>query len=158
LQDSDNEEDLIPFSDLQAKEVSKTIEIEEKPIGEACVGMLVMKQFDAGLFTGTVKTATKKRGRFLYHIEYEDGDCEDYNDKEFGEAYDLYTLSLTSKKPHEEIIGDSDNCSENSGGETEGSEYDAKSDEDEKRKAKKKRRTILIKQKPKEKGTMKGRK
>jgi hypothetical protein len=120
------------------------------------VTVLVMKQFDAGLFTGTVKTAIKKRGRFLYHVEYEDGDCEDYNDKEFGEAYDLYILSLTSKKPNEEIIGDSDNCSANSGGETEGSEYDAKSDEDEKRKAKKKRRTSLITQKPKEKGTMKG--
>jgi hypothetical protein len=157
LQESYNDEDLIPISQLQAKQTVMTLEIEDKPTGEACIGKLVMKQFDAGLFTGTVMTATKKRGRFLYHVEYEDGDCQDFNDKEFGEAYDLYTFSLTSKKPNEEEnIGDSDNDCANSGGETEGSEYDARSDKDEITKAKKKRRTSLITKKSKEKGTMKG--
>ena len=46
-----------------------------------------MKQFAEGLFKGQVMTATKKRGRYLYHVVYEDGDEEDLNDQEFIEAY-----------------------------------------------------------------------
>jgi hypothetical protein len=72
-----NEEDDIPISQLQATKKGMTVDIEEIPTGEACVGQFVMKRFDEGSFKGTVITATKKRSRFLYHVVYEDGDSED---------------------------------------------------------------------------------
>ncbi len=35
----------------------------------------------------------KKRGRFLYHVVYEDCDEKDLNDQEFSEAYELFNKS-----------------------------------------------------------------
>jgi hypothetical protein len=67
------------------------------PSGEACVGKTIMKQFEAGIFCGQVVTAEKKRGRFLYHVVYEDGDEEDLNDQEFEEGYELSNSSKTFK-------------------------------------------------------------
>ncbi len=50
------------------------------------------KEFAEGLFHGQVTTA-KKRGRYLYHVVYEDGgDEEDLNDQEFSEAYELFKM------------------------------------------------------------------
>ncbi len=122
----------------------------------AYIGKSIMKQFDAGLFQGTVMTATKMRGKFLYHIEYEDGDSEDFNENEISEAYELFTLSLKSKEVKDQNDIDIDEDCSHSGGETEGSEYGAQSNEDDLKKARKKRRTSL-QNKQKEKGTLKGR-
>jgi hypothetical protein len=90
-----------------------------------------MKQFDAGLFCGEVVSVTKNRGRFLYHVVYEDGDEEDMNDQEYREAYELNKIqtnkalkvSLTSMANE-----DSENDDDKSGGETEGSEYNGSED------------------------------
>jgi hypothetical protein len=71
-----------------------TVEIEEIPTGDACVGKFVMKRFEQGLFKGTITTATKKRGRYLYHVLYEDGDSEDLDETEFSEAYELLLVDL----------------------------------------------------------------
>jgi hypothetical protein len=57
-QSSDVEEDNISLIQTSVK---KDIEIS----GEASVGKIVMKQFEAGLFCGEVVSATKNRGRFL---------------------------------------------------------------------------------------------
>jgi hypothetical protein len=83
---------FVPETEDQSipKEKETTVTIDEMPSGETCVGKPVMKQFAEGLFKGEVKTATKKRGRYLYHVVYEDGDEEDLNDVEFIEAYELY--------------------------------------------------------------------
>ena len=63
-QSSDVEEDNIPL--IQTL-VTKDIEIS----GETCVGKKVMKHFAEGLFMSEVMTATKQRGRYLYHVVYE---------------------------------------------------------------------------------------
>jgi hypothetical protein len=110
--------------------------------GEACVGHLILKQFETGVFKGTVMTATKQRGRYLYHIVYEDGDSEDLNDKELREGHEMYNTQ-TEKAFHSSDINGKDEAigsdKDISGGETEGSEY-SMSDEDEKRVLKKKRK------------------
>jgi hypothetical protein len=74
----DSEDDNVPISQLQTSELEDTLEFST---GEACVGMEVMKEFEAGCFKGKVTSAIKKRGRFLYHILYEDGDEEDMNER-----------------------------------------------------------------------------
>jgi hypothetical protein len=188
LQDSDDGDDNIPFSQLKEKrkedkpqplgyvgdvckekaspfivliteteteteeQVIATVEerivvIDEVPTGESCIGQKILKEFGEGLFKGSVTTAIKKRGRFLYHVVYEDGDEEDLNDKEFREGYELLHQSNndTLKTVSEELAQeDSDNDNDKSGGDTEGSEYDMSEDEDRQRK-RKKRRTKPIK-------------
>jgi hypothetical protein len=67
---------------------------EEVTSGQSNVGKTVMKQFEAGLFCGQVVTAIKKRGRFLYHVLYEDGDEEDFNDQELQDALELHGQGL----------------------------------------------------------------
>ncbi len=99
-----------------------------------------MKKFEAGFFKGRVTSAFKKRGRFLYHILYEDGDAEDMNDKELNEAYAL----LKRQTVEEHVVQDkSEEDSENSGGETEGSDY-AMSDEEERSRRKKKPKREVV--------------
>jgi hypothetical protein len=91
-----SDEDNIPFSKLQTKKTvtaetttTKT-QIPQLQFGEACVGHLELKQFETGVFKGTVMTVTKQRGRYLYHDVYEDGDAEDMNDKELLEGHEMY--------------------------------------------------------------------
>ena len=78
-------------------------------------------------------SATKLRGRYLYHVVYEDGDSEDMNDKELLKGHEMYnrqtektfqTSAIFDK--HDEVESENDN----SGGETEGSAY-GDSDEEE---------------------------
>ena len=42
------------------------------------------------MFKGTVMSATKLRGRYLYHVVYENGDSEDMNDKELLIGHEMY--------------------------------------------------------------------
>ena len=65
---------------------------------------------------------------FVYSRVYEDGDEEDLNDQEFREAYELYIES--GKEGFQNKVKDIDAECTHSGGETEGSDYDAKSDEE----------------------------
>jgi hypothetical protein len=75
---SDSEEDNIPFSRLQEKKsvraktatcTSKT-QVPKLVFGEACIEHLIKKKSETGVFKGTVMTATKQRGRYLYHVVY----------------------------------------------------------------------------------------
>jgi hypothetical protein len=135
---SDSEEDNIPFSRLQEKmsvrdktATTKT-QVPKLIFGEACIGHLILKQFETGVFKGTVMTATKQRGRYIYHVIYEDGDSEDMNDKELLEGHEMYNRQTeknfqTSTSVDYEVSVDYDKDS--SRGDTEGSEY-GESDEE----------------------------
>ncbi len=57
--DSGSDEDNIPFSEIQAMKTKKKIEIPQLATGEACVGNLILKKFETGVFKGTVMSATK---------------------------------------------------------------------------------------------------
>jgi hypothetical protein len=80
---SDVEEDNIPLSQT----------LDKIPTGEMCIGLTVLKQFDEGLFKGTVTDAKKQRARYLYHVVYEDGDSEDLNEKEFMKLFMEYEMA-----------------------------------------------------------------
>jgi hypothetical protein len=159
---SDIDGDRIPPIETAATLKGNTVDIEEIPTGEACVGKVIMKRFDQGLFKGTIMTARKNRGRFLYHVVYEHGDSEDLNEKECSEAYGLFTRQLQEKGTTSTMIealdnedDDSDKELDKSGEETGGSEYDV-SEEDEVERRKKKRRTMLVIKKTKEKALRNG--
>ncbi len=78
-------------------------------------------------------SATKLRGRHLYHVVYEDGDSEDMNDKELLKGHEMYnrqtakTFQTSASFDKEDEVG-SEN--DKSGGDTEGSSY-GDSDEEE---------------------------
>ena len=146
---------FIPETEVQVSETVKEITVgtDGVPSGELCVGKSIMKEFGEGLFKGYVTTAIKKRGRFLYHVVYEDGDEEDLNDREFREAYDLFIES--GKESFQNKDKDIEAEHAQSGGETEGSDYDVQSDEEVLKKARKKRRTTVTKT-IKEKGSLNG--
>ena len=85
----DSEDDNIP--------IAKTLDSDEEftapstfmtpKLGLLGIGTEVMRQFDAGLFLGTVLSFNSKDG--LYKIEYSDGDREDMDEAEFIYAYRL---------------------------------------------------------------------
>ena len=95
----DSEDDNIPIAQtrLKSNEVPKYSDSEEeftplsttmKPkLGLLGIGTEVMRQFDAGLFLGTVLSFNSKDG--LYKIEYTDGEREDMDEAEFIYAYQL---------------------------------------------------------------------
>jgi hypothetical protein len=78
-QDSDTEEDYTPLSE--------TVNNMKPKLGLLGIGTEVMKQFDAGLFLGTVLVFNSKDG--LYKIEYTDEDREDMDEDEYIYAYQL---------------------------------------------------------------------
>ncbi len=63
---------------------------KEATVTETCLGMKVAKQFEAGLFRGEITAVNTERGRSLYTVLYEDGDGEDFNDRESKEARALF--------------------------------------------------------------------
>ena len=75
-QDSDDERPIV-----------QTLNKDQPKFGLLSIGTEVMKQFETGLFIGTVKGYFKKED--LYKIEYSDGDVEDYDKAEYIYAYQL---------------------------------------------------------------------
>ena len=101
-EDSDGSEDNIPFSELKEKITAEregsesdedyttlpdTNERMTPKLGLLGIGTEVMKQFDDGLFVGTVQSYNRKDS--LYKIEYSDGDMEDMDEEEYVYAYQL---------------------------------------------------------------------
>jgi hypothetical protein len=101
-EESDGSEDNIPFSELKEKIVAEregsdndedyttlpdTNEKMSPKLGLLGIGTEVMKQFDAGLFVGTVQSYNRKDS--LYKIKYSDGDMEDMDEEEYVYAYQL---------------------------------------------------------------------
>ena len=101
-EDSDGSEDNIPFSELKEKMVAERVGLHSDEedtqlpdtnermtpkLGLLGIGTEVMKQFDAGLFVGTVISYDRKDK--LYKISYSDGDKEDMDEDEYMYAYQL---------------------------------------------------------------------
>ena len=101
-EESDGSEDNIPFSELKEKVVAEregsdndedyttlpdTNEKMSPKLGLLGIGTEVMKQFDDGLFVGTVQSYNRKDS--LYEIKYSDGDMEDMDEEEYVYAYQL---------------------------------------------------------------------
>jgi hypothetical protein len=142
-EDSDSDDDnIIPVSQILANRTSKKTQVPTLQTGEACLGHMILKKFETGLFKGTVTSVTNQRGRFMYHVLYEDGDSEDMNDKELLEGHEMYNRQTeTTFQTSTSFESDEDAGSEieKSGGDTEGSDYQD-SDDEEQNKRKKKRK------------------
>ncbi len=61
------------------------------PEGDEAVGAGIARDFgkDLGLFKGKVEHVQTVRRRHVYHVKYEDGDSEDFDDGEYKYAYEL---------------------------------------------------------------------
>jgi hypothetical protein len=66
--------------------VEKTI-----PEGQEAVGVGIARDFgkDVGVFKGVVTNVREHRKRNIYHVQYEDGDSEDFDLEEFEFAYEV---------------------------------------------------------------------
>ena len=57
----------------------------------------VAKYFDGHIYYGTITTSKpfkSDKGILLWHVQYDDGDSEDFNKEEVMEAMDLYKSKL----------------------------------------------------------------
>ena len=86
--DIDDERAIVETLDNDSEDDSPivlTLNKDQPKFGLLSIGTQVMKQFETGLFTGTVKAYFKTEN--LYKIEYSDGDVEDYDKAEYIYAY-----------------------------------------------------------------------
>jgi hypothetical protein len=65
--------------------IVQTLNKGQPKFGLLSIGTEIMRQFETGLFIGTVKSYDKKED--LYVIEYSDGDAEEYAKEEYIYAY-----------------------------------------------------------------------
>ena len=78
--------------------------------GVQAIGALVAREFgDGKIYVGTIKKYLKASGDDpeLYHVSYEDGDCEDWDREEYNYGYSLH-LSNEGWNVEEGSEGDSD--------------------------------------------------
>ncbi len=98
---------------------------KETTVTETCLGMKVAKQFE-----GEITAVNTKRGRSLYTVLDEDGDGEDFNDKEFKEARALFLKKDEATNKHvERVEYETEEIPLHSGGETEESDFIPSDDE-----------------------------
>jgi len=91
------DEDDVPIVQTLRAEVCPPHKIIPKD--DRALGQKVAKNFDAGLFEGTVTNIEKRRGRSLYHVIYDDGDCEDMDEIEYEDAWFLFIKTQNSDTP-----------------------------------------------------------
>lgn len=83
------------------------------------VGLKVAKQFETGIFFGQVKEiyscGNENDGEVYYHIKYDDGDSEDFDEKELQDGVAFYCrLQKQRKRTGKQIIKETElRCSEN---------------------------------------------
>ncbi len=84
---SDSEGDDVPI--LQTMNSKTGVEKEVIPDGQAAVGAGIARFFgkDLGVFKGQVVRVEAVRRRHMYHVKYEDGDSEDFDQDEYIYAY-----------------------------------------------------------------------
>ncbi len=117
-ENSDDDDDAVPFSTLmKVKEVNGSdgeegdvplVSLLHKantnvvadvrpalavPKGDACIGLHIARDFGGahGVCKGSIVSVDLNRRRPLYHVLYDDGDEEDYDDQELQYALELIT-------------------------------------------------------------------
>ena len=82
--------------DFDEKELQEGIALYQHTQKEK-LGIKVAKRFDMDIFIGEVKHVIHDSGVLLYTIEYEDGDGEDFDEKELQEGIALYQHTQKEK-------------------------------------------------------------
>jgi hypothetical protein len=98
LNGSDGEEDDVPLVSLVNHGSSKVVmnvakgPVVAAPTGQACIGLHVARDFggEHGVCLGTIVSVDLNRRRALYHVLYNDGDEEDFDDEELCYAFELH--------------------------------------------------------------------
>ncbi len=90
--EKDEQSEVLPQAESGADSdedmpIAMTLDKGQPKFGLLSIGTQVMRQFECGLFHGTVRSYDKKED--LYKIEYSDGDVEDFDKEEFIYAYEL---------------------------------------------------------------------
>jgi hypothetical protein len=125
----------------------------EGPKGDRAIGVTIAKTFGGYEYRGTIDKFRGERGRYIYHVTYDDGDEEELFQKELRDCYILalapdieaqwaaFNKTRTKKSIDENLEGSVEADSEDQAlSDGEGSLYDKCSDEDELQKKEKKRR------------------
>jgi hypothetical protein len=93
---SDVDEDDVPLVTLVNKASSNVVTViplvVAQPKGDACIGLHIARDFggEHGVCKGTIVSVDLNRRRPLYHVLYDDGDEEDYDDQELRYAIELH--------------------------------------------------------------------
>jgi hypothetical protein len=93
---SDGEEDDVPLVSLLNKSTSSVVTgiplAVVRPTGNACIGVHIARDFggEHGVCQGTIVSVDVHRRRPLYHVMYDDGDEEDFDEKELQYALELH--------------------------------------------------------------------
>ncbi len=93
---SDGDEDDVPLVSLLNKSTSSVVTAIPlavvRPTGNACIGVHIARDFggEHGVCQGTIVSVDVHRRRPLYHVLYDDGDEEDYDEKELVYAMELH--------------------------------------------------------------------
>ena len=83
--------------DFDEKELQEGIALYQHTQKEK-LGAKVAKRFDTDVFIGEVEHVIHDSGVLLYTIEYEDGDGEDFDEKELQEGIALYEHTQKQQK------------------------------------------------------------
>jgi hypothetical protein len=93
---SDAEDDDVPLVSLVTTASSNVVAVQPPdavlPQGEACIGIHVTRDFggEHEIFKGSIVSVDLNRRRPLYHVLYDDGDEEDYDDEELRQGIKLH--------------------------------------------------------------------
>ncbi len=93
---SDVDEDHAPLVTLVNKASSNVVTVVPpvvaQPKGDACIGLHIARDFGGahGVCKASIVSVDLHRRRPLYHVLYDDGDEEDYDDQELQYAIELH--------------------------------------------------------------------
>ncbi len=136
VQEQDKDSDVwVPTTDTQAMLAAaekKAIEdeaifadVKAIPEGQEAVGVAagvgIARDFekDLGVFIGEVKHVRAQRKRHVYHVQYEDGDSEDFDLEEYQFAYEVRKALDAGKFRRDDNEGENDDRISNDGTEDE---------------------------------------
>ncbi len=113
---SDAEDDDVPLVSLVTAATSNVMAVPQpvlvQPQGEACIGIHVARDFggEHGIFQGSIVSVDLNRRRPLYHVLYDDGDEEDYDDDELRHAIKLHEAHKNGLPFTTQTITEQGNC------------------------------------------------
>jgi hypothetical protein len=151
---SNDSDDDVPLAMLLRPKTAGSLTLEqiqeckEGPLGDKTIGKTVAKTFDGVKYTGIVDRFRTERKRHIYHVTYNDGDEEEWSQRELRDGY-LLGLSpeieaqwkTLKKTPKDKEGEDTEVNNDEKASDGEGSLYDGDFEEEQAiRKAKRRRK------------------
>ncbi len=114
------------MAEAEKKVMEDFEDVRTIPEGQDAVEMPIARDFgkDLGVFRGEVKHVKAHRRRHVYHVQYEDGDSEDFDLEEYQYAYEVRKAYDAGKFRRDESGGENDDLISCDGTEDEWNEAD----------------------------------